>query len=366
MPVSFALMGCGVRGAVWARVLQAHAATDLVALVDVDAARSRSLAQQLDLQVTCHTELEPARLQAEAVVLATPPALHFNQVQACLQDGLHVICEKPLVEALAPAIALVRMAVQTGKLLMVGMNFRHLAASQYLRRAVREERFGPLGFGHLHYVRNRDGRRVDLNDYPLEMEHPMLWEQSIHHLDLLRYCYGREICRLCADTWNPPGSVYRHDSCVSALLEFDDGVRASYQGTWTAGWNALEFAWRSDFREGMILQRGQFGDMVECRLKPDLGLTGPRFKDVRDAEPLHTVPLVSQQPFLDDTKGLVDEFVACLTQGTPLYTSAHDHLRSLAVIEACVQAAAAHTWVDIAQLFRTHRAEDLWIAPPAA
>lgn len=359
MTLSCALVGCGVRGAVWARVLSEHTAVNLVALVDPDEARTRQLAARWGQSLSRHAALAPEPGQWDMVVLATPPEMHFAQVQTCLEHGLHVICEKPLVEEFAQAIRLVRMAEQADRLLMVGMNFRYLAASQYLRRAVRAARFGPLGFGRLHYIRQRDGRRADLNSYALTMAQPMLWEQSVHHLDLLRYCYDQEVVRLCADTWNPPGSVYRHDSCVSLLLELAHGARVNYLGTWTAGWNGMEFSWRSDFRRGMILQRNHFADMVECRFEPDLGLSGARFKEPHEAEPLQPVALAPQHPFVDDARGLLDEFVACWHQGLPLQTSARDHLGTLALLEACVRAGTERVWVDVAALFEAHDAEDL-------
>jgi predicted dehydrogenase len=33
----------------------------------------------------------------DAVCISTPPALHFEQAQLCLQNGVHTLCEKPLV-----------------------------------------------------------------------------------------------------------------------------------------------------------------------------------------------------------------------------------------------------------------------------
>lgn len=360
MTLSCALAGCGVRGSVWARILAEHAAVELTALVDPDLTRAQQLAARLGGTMTCHASLAPAPGQWDFVVLATPPAMHFAQVQMCLAQGMHVICEKPLVEEFAQAIRLVRMAEQVQRRLLVGMNFRYLTTSQYLRRAVREARFGPLGFGQFHYLRQRDGHRDDLNSYALSMAHPMLLEQSVHHLDLVRYCYDQEVVRLCADTWNPPGSVYRHDSCVSVLLEMAQGARVNYLGTWTAGWNGMAFSWRSDFPQGMIWQRTQFGDMVEARFDPELGLTGARFKAPAEAEALRPVPLAARQPFVDDARGLLDEFVACLTREAPLQTSARDHLRTLAVVEACIQATQDRVWVDIADLFAAHNASDLW------
>jgi predicted dehydrogenase len=44
------------------------------------------------------------------------------------------------------------------------------------------------------------------------MPQPMLLEQSIHHLDLMRYCYDDEVESVLAETWNPAWSVYQDDS----------------------------------------------------------------------------------------------------------------------------------------------------------
>ncbi len=360
MTLACALVGCGVRGSTWARLLAEHETVELVALIDPDIARAQQLATSLGLTVACQTSLVPDPDAWDFVVLATPPKVHFAQVRMCLGQGLHVICEKPLVEEFTQALQLVRLADRTERQLMVGMNFRYLSASQYLRRAVQDARFGALGYGSFQYLRQRDGRRADLNSYPLTMAQPMLLEQSVHHLDLLRYCYDQDVVRLCADTWNPPGSVYRHDSCVSVLLELAQGARVNYLGTWTAGWHGMAFSWRSDFPQGVIWQRAQFGDVVEAQFESNLGLTGPRFREPAAAETLQPVSLTPQRPFVDDARGLLDEFVACLTHETLLQTSARDHLRTLAVVQACIQSVRTRAWVEIAALFHAHDAIDLW------
>ena len=360
MSLTCGLVGCGVRGSYWAGILAEHPDVSLEALVDPDVGKARALAASLGIPAVCRSSPEPESSPWDFVVLATPPELHDCQVRACLEQGMHVICEKPLVEEFAQAVELVRLARRADRQLMVGMNFRYLAASQHLRRTVREQRLGPLSFGRFNYTRNRDGRRDDLNSYPLTMRHPMLLEQSVHHLDLIRYCYDQEIVRVCADMWNPPGSVYLHDSCVSVLMEMADGARVNYLGTWTAGWNGMGFAWRTDFRDGMVLQRNQFADVVECRLEPELGLTGTRFKDGDQAEELCPVPLEPQRPFVDDARGLLDEFVSCVNQGLAVRTSAHDHLGTLALLEACIRSSAEGAWANLANVFADHGADDLW------
>ena len=96
-------------------------------------------------------------------------------------------------EDIAEAVDLVDQAGRRNLQLMVGMNFRYLPVHQAIRRMIMEEQLGAPSFAHFTYLRHRDGRRADLNKHCLTQKQPMLIEQSIHHLDLMRYCYGREV-----------------------------------------------------------------------------------------------------------------------------------------------------------------------------
>lgn len=80
----------------WIEVVGATA----VALVEPDAVlRTRAAADWgLDAYASLEDLLEAG---VDVVDLCTPPALHEAQVMACLEMGVHVICEKPLVDSLA-------------------------------------------------------------------------------------------------------------------------------------------------------------------------------------------------------------------------------------------------------------------------
>ena len=59
--------------------------------------------------------------------------------------------------------------------------------------------------------------------------------------------------------------MYLHDSNVSALIEFDGGLRVNYQGTWQGNWAAPGFEWRSDCTLRVSSRSGkQFGDLTYC------------------------------------------------------------------------------------------------------
>lgn len=342
------LAGYGVRGRQWARAIRDAPRTGntdarLVAVVDVDeAARQEASAPAYaTLDAALHA------VAADAVIIATPPACHVADTLPVLERGLPVLCEKPLTEDLGETILLVEASRRTGTPLLVGMNFRFLRATREYRRIVRSGELGEPLFAQFTYIRYRDGRRTDLNDFPLTMDQPMLFEQSIHHLDLLRYVYGREAVAVTADTWNPGTSVYRDDSCVAALLRFEGGLRVSYLGTWTSGSNRLEFRWRTDFAGGVVVQPDQFGGLLSSRRDPEAGLTGPRFDPT--AEPLLELPIPVSEPFVDDTNDLLAHFIGVVRNHERPGPTAEDHLRTVALLHACVESARSGRSIALRQ-----------------
>ena len=361
-PVRIVLVGAGVRGRVWARVIAEAPGATLAGIVDHDDARAGRardahapgavVQRDLDAALARMETLPPldARPRADAVVIATPPASHHPLVSRALAYRLHVLCEKPLSEDLAEVVDLIARADAAGRHLLVGMNFRYLPSSQRIRRCVRTGELGALSHAHFTYHRQRDGNRDDLNDYVMWMAHPMLLEQSIHHFDLLRYCYGAEVESLVCDTWRPSWSTYEGDCCVSVLLRFGNGVRANYLGTWTAAWNRMDFRWRSDFERGTLIQREQFEDLVRVDFDRGLGLRGPNFKGAGEAEAPVVEPLNSCTPFVDDTRALLSEFLRAVRGEEEPVTTGGDHLETLLVVQACIESLESGGWVEMREL----------------
>jgi len=353
--IRLALAGYGVRGHQWARCIDQLPDVRLVAVVDV----SEQARQHAPVAAFPSLAAVLRAVEVDALIIATPPADHAPDALLAMQHGLPVLCEKPLTENLEQALELAETSRRTGAPLLVGMNFRYVPATQEYRRIVRSGTLGQALFGHFIYVRNREGRRPDLNDFPLTMDQPMLFEQSIHHFDLLRYVYDREVIAITADTWNPGSSVYRDDACVATILHFQGGLRVVYLGTWTSGSNHLEFRWRTDFEGGVVVQTDQFGNLLSARHDPRAAMTGALFDAA--AEPLLDLGIPAGEPFIADTVLLLAHFIAVargLEQPGP---AVEDHLSTLLLLHAARTAAKEGRRVLMRQF-----AEDLGAPIPGA
>ena len=80
--------------------------------------------------------------ELDAVLICTPHANHFHQAKTCLEAGLDVFLEKPMVTTANEAIDLIETRDRTGKLLVVAFQG---GLSPQVRTAVKMLRSGELG-----------------------------------------------------------------------------------------------------------------------------------------------------------------------------------------------------------------------------
>jgi predicted dehydrogenase len=66
------------------------------------------------------------RAPLDAVNLCTPPAHHTPAAIACLERGLHVLCEKPLALNTRAAVEMLRAAARHRRYLLLATKFRHV------------------------------------------------------------------------------------------------------------------------------------------------------------------------------------------------------------------------------------------------
>jgi len=82
------------------------------------------------------------RQSLDAAFIITPHALHHDQATACLEAGLDVLLEKPMVMSASEAESLIRTRDRTGKLLVVAFQG---SLSPEVRKAAAMLRTGELG-----------------------------------------------------------------------------------------------------------------------------------------------------------------------------------------------------------------------------
>jgi predicted dehydrogenase len=121
MPVGIALIGMGWWGKKMLNVLGAAPADiRVVRAVEPNLETVRPLCAEKGVALTGDYADALADPAVEAVVLATPHALHGAQIEAAVAAGKHVFCEKPLALTKAGAERAVRLCRDAGLVLGMG------------------------------------------------------------------------------------------------------------------------------------------------------------------------------------------------------------------------------------------------------
>ena len=334
-PLRFVVVGLGARSRTWRNVLTEHPHCALVGLVETESERgSRVAAEHPDAVLGSSLAEVLETVEADVALLCTPPGGRHGQIATACSAGLAILAEKPLADSLIDAQAHVDAARAAKVPLAVGLNFRYLAVTRALKELFRPERLGAPEFGRFTYERWRDGSLPGLNRYPLSMEHPMLWEQSIHHFDLMRFVYDSEPIQISARTFNPSWSMYEDDANVAALITFANGIEVNYQGTWAGNWQQMGFEWRTECERGIAVQGEMFGSLSYA---------------LRDDAEHTAVDLPDEEPWVDDARGFLNDFVDHFRLGAPLPCPGTDHLRSLRMVEACIRASRGEGTVILSE-----------------
>lgn len=320
-------IGMGGMGNAWIQAAQQLDAVAYAAFVEID---DDIAAQQCEaynfspgmVYKTLGAAL--AAVEADGVLDITPPAFRKENALTALRAGLPTLCEKPLSDTRADAQAIVDEANRCGVLYAVAQNYRYRAVIQTLKQLLDARTYGEIGSVTLNFYKGlwHDGFRNT-------MPYPLTIDMSIHHYDLMRFLLGAEPIAISAHSWNPPSSTYVHDAAAAVFLQFANGIRVNYTGSWVSygmetDWNG---DWRVDCAGGVIwMTQGELAVQTVRQQDPRFGY---QYNEV-EAIPLQEIPYENQVYMLD-------EFYRAVMRGERLITTCQDNIHSLNMVFDTIQ-----------------------------
>jgi predicted dehydrogenase len=147
-PLRTAVVGVGHFGQHHAGKLANAAESRLVAIVDRDLARAKSIGDKYGAEAL--SDYRELFGRVDAVSIATPPASHESRAKDFIEPGVHVLVEKPITETLDDAERLIRLAETHRRILQVGHIERFSAVGRRLAEFVKRplfiqaQRIGPF------------------------------------------------------------------------------------------------------------------------------------------------------------------------------------------------------------------------------
>jgi len=169
----------------------------------------------------------------DAVVIVTPNHLHVPVAQAFVEQGIHVICDKPMATSLVEAQALARAVRERGLLFLLTHTYAGYPMVRQARERVAAGELGALRIVQVEYAQDWLGEPVEhLGNKQAEWRADpkragpagALGDIGTHAYQLARYVSGLAVQEISAELSTfVPGRVL--DDHVQAMLRFEGGAR---------------------------------------------------------------------------------------------------------------------------------------------
>jgi predicted dehydrogenase len=224
-----AVIGTGVMGSYYARLLKEMRGVDLVAVCGRSAGPVEKLSRALNVQGYAdgkYKQLLGEHPGLDAVVIATPDGEHLGPLQASTDAGCHILIEKPLGVNTREAKEMVAAAHAAGKLMMVCHHLRFDPRYYALAKLVREGTIGK--------VINIHARRNPAAGSPQRIKGrvPAAYWVGVHDIDLVHWITGQRAMKVFARGTGTSLSALGVDDCVVSTITLADGSLFTIENSW--------------------------------------------------------------------------------------------------------------------------------------
>lgn len=172
------VVGVGMMGQRHCRIYSNLRGVQLMGVCDAVAEAGLRVAKQYE--TTYYPQLDDLLAQVDAVSLVVPTPLHFDLAMRCLQQGVHVLVEKPITETLEQAKKLNEAAQASGLIVQVGHIERFNAAYMELKNVLDDMHLLAINLRRLSAY---EGSNTDVD---------VVLDLMIHDLDLVLNLVGQE------------------------------------------------------------------------------------------------------------------------------------------------------------------------------
>lgn len=309
---------------------------ELAAVYDVDQKANAELAAQTGA-VAAGSEEELLSLDADAVYIATPANLHYQQVCACAAAGKHVLCEKPLGMTNDEAQKMIAACEKAGVQLGVGFMMRFQAQHRAALKLIRDGKLGTPVYGRAQlscwYPPMEGAWRQD----PSKGGGGSLMDMGGHCMDLLEMFFG-EVKKVSCFINNSVHNYKAEDSAV-AMLFFENGALATVDTFFCIPDAGSKTRLELYGSRGSILAEGTIGQGTAGEMAAYFEERAGEYDGLQNTGGGKKVA-VNPEP-VNMYRAEIEEFSAAILEGHSTALTGKAGLRSQQILTACYE--SAHT-----------------------
>ncbi|BAZ01438.1 oxidoreductase domain-containing protein [Tolypothrix tenuis PCC 7101] len=348
--ITIAVLGVGRWGVHLLRNFLEHPQVRIGAVVDPNPERLAAVKRQykLDENVLLTTEWQDIKQvpDLQAVAIATPATTHYHLIKNALNQGYHVLAEKPLTLDPLECQELCELAEQRHLILMVDHTYLFHPAVEQGQAVVQAGKLGDLRYGY--------ATRTHLG--PVRQDVDALWDLAIHDIAIFNNWLGQLPVKVQAT-----GTVWLQGAGVQAdkLNNFDASPSPSspsplHPGLADLVWVMLTYAdgfqayihlcWLNTDKQRRLAVVGNRGSLIFDEMSSQSPLT--LLNGELEYQNNQFLPLNQSHETLQVEKGeplqrVCDRFITCIFKNTPPIVSsgwvATELVQILAALTASLQ-----------------------------
>ena len=289
---------------------------ELHALFSRDTERARKLATE-------HNATKPyssvddllTDTELDAIYVSTPVNLHCEQVIAAAEQGLHVLCDKPMALNPQECEKMIDACNTSNVHLQICFLFRFHSCFQQIKTWVAENRFGRIVHGRMPFLKKYLLAADEWRAQPEKGGGGCLMDLGPHSVDMLRFLMGEvtEVTAFCDSAIHN----YQVEETAGILMRFQNGAQ---------GFTDLSFS------------------VAQCDIVLELYGTDGSVSIINDnGWKIHTYfdgeKQVIASQFEDLYQHQFEHFAECVETRTEPVTSGNDGLKANSILSAAYQSA---------------------------
>lgn len=267
----------------------------------------------------------------EAVINTTPNNIHLETTRQAAEAGKHVFLDKPIANTVADGLGIAEIADKTGMVIALGYQRRRESHFRWIKKEIDAGRFGKLVQAEGNISRDRLGK-IDLSSWRYQasgMPGGVMLQIGIHYVDVLEMLMGK-VKRVSgmSNRLVLPGD---NPDVANLILEHENGAISNLTASYAS---ASEYYMMNIYGK----EASAYYDLFNGLRHLKRGETSAR-------------PVKTEQN--DTIREELDEFAACVRNGSKPETDAHWASRNLAVIKAGVRSAREGRAVDVDEILKS-------------
>ncbi|MBC7914910.1 MAG: Gfo/Idh/MocA family oxidoreductase [Pyrinomonadaceae bacterium] len=174
----------------------------------------------------------PADIRVEVISIVTPNHAHFEPAKLAMENGFHVVMDKPITLTLAEARELERISADTGMLFCLTHTYTGYPMVKEARQIIISGKLGEVRKVYVEYpqgwlstpLENTGQKQAEWRSDP-KRNGPggALGDIGTHAFNMAEYISGLKVRQLCADI-NKVVTGRQLDDDANVLLKFDNGA----------------------------------------------------------------------------------------------------------------------------------------------